>query len=120
MAGRSVLSLPHGGNDRLHDVTGTEVCIQPYHRPGALAVVLAEVNAECDCAGVLGRPATDWPRLPCWTQPRLQGISLRSLQNWEIDRNLPRIDHAAKLARALGVSLDELAILDDEQERRGR
>ncbi len=37
------------------------------------------------------------------------GLPVGSIQNWELDRYLPRIDAAAKLARALGVSLDELA-----------
>src|SRR5262249_26327296 len=37
------------------------------------------------------------------------GVPLDSLRNWEQDRVLPRIDAAARLARALGVSLDALA-----------
>lgn len=36
------------------------------------------------------------------------GVSLDSLRNWEQGRVLPRIDTAAKLARALGVSVDAL------------
>jgi transcriptional regulator with XRE-family HTH domain len=35
--------------------------------------------------------------------------SLDTLRRWEQGRNLPNIEAAAKLARALGVSLDDLA-----------
>lgn len=38
------------------------------------------------------------------------GVSLDSLRNWEQDRTIPRIDVATRLARALGVSLDRLAV----------
>jgi transcriptional regulator with XRE-family HTH domain len=48
---------------------------------------------------------------------RRAGLSLRSLQNWEIDRYLPRIDAAAQLARALGVSLDQLAVFGRRKRR---
>jgi transcriptional regulator with XRE-family HTH domain len=36
--------------------------------------------------------------------------SLDTLRNWEQNRSLPRIDAATRLARALGVSLDRLAV----------
>ena len=36
------------------------------------------------------------------------GISVNSIQNWEIDRNQPRIEALPKLARALGVGLESL------------
>ena len=42
------------------------------------------------------------------------GVSIDSLRNWEQDRVLPRIDAATKLARAMGVSLDALAVDGDE------
>jgi transcriptional regulator with XRE-family HTH domain len=38
------------------------------------------------------------------------GLSIDSFRNWEQDRVLPRIDTATRLARALGVSLDEFAV----------
>jgi transcriptional regulator with XRE-family HTH domain len=44
--------------------------------------------------------------------------SIDSLRNWEQDRVLPRIDAAAKLARALGVSLDRLVIEDAPSARK--
>jgi transcriptional regulator with XRE-family HTH domain len=41
---------------------------------------------------------------------RRSGAPLDSVRNWEQNRNLPRIDAATRLARALGVSLDLLAV----------
>jgi transcriptional regulator with XRE-family HTH domain len=41
---------------------------------------------------------------------RKAGVALDSLQNWEIARCSPRLDAVVALARALGVSLDELAL----------
>jgi transcriptional regulator with XRE-family HTH domain len=35
-------------------------------------------------------------------------VSIKSLQNWEIDRNQPRLDAIVKLAQVLGVSLEAL------------
>jgi transcriptional regulator with XRE-family HTH domain len=37
------------------------------------------------------------------------GTSIDSLRNWEQDRALPRIDAVTRLAKALGVSMDQLA-----------
>ena len=37
------------------------------------------------------------------------GVPIDSLRNWEQDKALPKIDTAALLAVALGVSLDRLA-----------
>ncbi len=37
------------------------------------------------------------------------GVPVHSLRNWEADRRKPFLDVAAKLARAMGISLDELA-----------
>lgn len=37
---------------------------------------------------------------------RESGISVKTIQNWEIDRALPRLDALVKLAAALNVSLD--------------
>ena len=36
------------------------------------------------------------------------GISVNTIQNWEIDRHQPRIEALPKLAEALGVALDAL------------
>ena len=36
------------------------------------------------------------------------GISVNTIQNWEIDRHQPRIDALPKLAKALGVELETL------------
>jgi transcriptional regulator with XRE-family HTH domain len=46
------------------------------------------------------------------------GIPLGSLQKWEQDKRLPRIDHAVQLARALGVTMDELTGFDEPQAAR--
>jgi transcriptional regulator with XRE-family HTH domain len=35
-------------------------------------------------------------------------VPVGTLRNWEQDRRVPRLDTAAAVARALGVSLDEL------------
>jgi transcriptional regulator with XRE-family HTH domain len=36
-------------------------------------------------------------------------VSVKTLQNWEINRNQPRVDALVKLAQALGVSLETIA-----------
>jgi transcriptional regulator with XRE-family HTH domain len=41
---------------------------------------------------------------------RLSETSIDSLRNWEQDRAMPKIDAAARLARALGVPLDVLTV----------
>jgi transcriptional regulator with XRE-family HTH domain len=38
--------------------------------------------------------------------------SIDTLRNWEQDQALPKIDAATRLARALGVSLNKLAVED--------
>jgi transcriptional regulator with XRE-family HTH domain len=43
-------------------------------------------------------------------------VSVDSLRHWEQGQVLPRIDAATKLARALGVSLDLLAVEVDASE----
>ena len=46
------------------------------------------------------------------SQPQLAeaaAVPVASLRNWEQGRRLPQLDAAARLASALGVSLDELA-----------
>src|SRR6516165_5339345 len=49
------------------------------------------------------------------------GLAVRTIQNWEINRNQPRLDAIIKLARALGVPIEELAVSEDpEKKRRGR
>jgi transcriptional regulator with XRE-family HTH domain len=40
---------------------------------------------------------------------RATGIPVTTIRGWEQDRRIPRIDSALKVARALGISLDELA-----------
>ena len=39
---------------------------------------------------------------------RLAHVPLGTLRNWEQDRRLPRLDTAVRIARALGITLDEL------------
>lgn len=36
-------------------------------------------------------------------------VPIGTLRNWEQDRRVPRLDTAALVARALGVTIDELA-----------
>jgi transcriptional regulator with XRE-family HTH domain len=43
------------------------------------------------------------------TLARAAGVPAASLRNWEQDRRIPALDAAARVARALGVSLDDLA-----------
>jgi putative transcriptional regulator len=42
------------------------------------------------------------------------GLTVDSVQNWEQGRSEPSLSRAARLARALGTSLDELAGLNKE------
>jgi transcriptional regulator with XRE-family HTH domain len=37
------------------------------------------------------------------------GIPAATIKNWEQNRRVPRLDHAAIVARTLGISIDELA-----------
>jgi transcriptional regulator with XRE-family HTH domain len=52
------------------------------------------------------------------------GIPIGTLRNWEQGRRMPRLDTAAPVAKALGVSLDVLAGLvedaDEVPKRRGK
>lgn len=46
------------------------------------------------------------------SQPQLAakaGVPLPSLRNWEQDKRTPNLDAAAKVAKAIGCTLDELA-----------
>ena len=46
------------------------------------------------------------------SQPRLAeaaAVPVASLRNWEQGRRLPQLDAAVRLAKALGITLDELA-----------
>jgi transcriptional regulator with XRE-family HTH domain len=45
------------------------------------------------------------------------GIPVGTLRNWERGKRLPRVDHAMRLARALGVSMDELLGFDEPPEK---
>lgn len=38
------------------------------------------------------------------------GIPIKTIQNWEIDRNQPRLEAVMKLARALAAPLEELTV----------
>jgi transcriptional regulator with XRE-family HTH domain len=44
------------------------------------------------------------------------GVPIDTLRRWEQDRNLPRVNDALKLAKALEISLDELILAKDMQE----
>jgi transcriptional regulator with XRE-family HTH domain len=46
------------------------------------------------------------------------GVSVRSYQQWEQGVRTPLFDAAARIAQALGVSLDELAGIETEAPRR--
>jgi transcriptional regulator with XRE-family HTH domain len=48
------------------------------------------------------------------------GIPVRSIQNWEVDRSLPRFDAVVKLAEALGLPLEQLAAGIGKKRRRPR
>jgi transcriptional regulator with XRE-family HTH domain len=48
------------------------------------------------------------------------GISVKSLQNWEIDRYVPRADAIVKLAEALGVDVGVLMRAATEPKPRGQ
>jgi transcriptional regulator with XRE-family HTH domain len=44
---------------------------------------------------------------------QLSGTSIDTIRNWEQGRATPKIDAAGRLAKALGVTLDQLAASDD-------
>jgi transcriptional regulator with XRE-family HTH domain len=46
------------------------------------------------------------------------GIPVSSLRKWEQDQRVPRLDHAMELARALGVTMDELTGFDEPAAKR--
>lgn len=50
---------------------------------------------------------------------RAAGIPIGTLKNWEQDRRAPLLDTAAKIAKALSISLDELAGID-RPKRKGK
>jgi transcriptional regulator with XRE-family HTH domain len=48
------------------------------------------------------------------------GLPLRSLQNWEQGRRVPRLPEVVKLAKAVGAPLDQLLLALAEQADRKR
>jgi transcriptional regulator with XRE-family HTH domain len=49
------------------------------------------------------------------------GVSVKTIQSWEVSRRTPRwIGHLARLARGLGVTLDELAAWAADEEDKPR
>src|SRR5437867_2757692 len=44
------------------------------------------------------------------------GVSIDTLRGWEQERYLPRVDDAYRLAKALGVSIEELIRANDMEE----
>jgi transcriptional regulator with XRE-family HTH domain len=48
------------------------------------------------------------------------GLPLRSLQNWEQGRRVPRLPEVVKLAKAVGAPLDQLLLALAEQAGRKR
>jgi transcriptional regulator with XRE-family HTH domain len=59
-----------------------------------------------------------------FSQPRAAaaaGVPVATLRGWEQGRRVPSLDAAARLAKAIGVSLDELAGIDgDTRGRKGK
>jgi transcriptional regulator with XRE-family HTH domain len=56
------------------------------------------------------------------SQPQLAEaaqVPVSSLRNWEQGKRIPAFDTAARLAIALGVSLDELAGIGPAEEKKG-
>jgi transcriptional regulator with XRE-family HTH domain len=51
---------------------------------------------------------------------RASGVPIGTIKNWEQDRRVPRMDTAAAVATALGVSLDALAGLGEPLPRGGK
>jgi transcriptional regulator with XRE-family HTH domain len=48
------------------------------------------------------------------------GISVNTIQNWEIDRHQPRIEVLPELAKALGVELHSLFVMNEERPAKRR
>ena len=47
------------------------------------------------------------------------GVSIKTLQNWEIGRNQPRLEALVKLAQALEVPLERIAVVDSGSAQTG-
>jgi transcriptional regulator with XRE-family HTH domain len=48
------------------------------------------------------------------------GIPISTIRSWEQDVNVPRLDLALRLARVLGVTMDELTGFDEPPKRKGK
>jgi transcriptional regulator with XRE-family HTH domain len=55
-----------------------------------------------------------------WQLSVAANVPLGTLRNWEQGLRIPSLDKAARIAQALGVSLDHLAGLPPAQRRRGK
>jgi len=51
---------------------------------------------------------------------RAAEVPISSLRNWEYGRRTPLLDAAARIALALGVSLDELAGIDASEAKQNK
>jgi transcriptional regulator with XRE-family HTH domain len=71
----------------------------------------------------MGQRLGDLRRAKGWSQPELAeraGVPVGSLKQWEQGVRTPLLDAAARLATALGVSLDVLAGLTPPREKKGK
>lgn len=56
-----------------------------------------------------------------WTQMDLAvhaGVSIAAVSNWETGRNQPQIRQLREVARALGVSSDDIELVDKESAKK--
>lgn len=56
-----------------------------------------------------------------WTQMDLAvqaDVSIAAVSNWETGRNQPRVEELRKVARAFGVSSDEIELVDKESAKK--
>jgi transcriptional regulator with XRE-family HTH domain len=63
------------------------------------------------------RTIEDLRKAKGWTQMDLAvhaGVSIAAVSNWETGRNQPRVAELRKVAQALGVSSDTIALVERE------
>jgi transcriptional regulator with XRE-family HTH domain len=78
-------------------------------------MVGAHVNTKGESMGARFQRLREEARMTQAELAERAGIPVGTLRNWEQGIRVPRFDHAIRVAQALGVSLDVLAGLAEEQ-----
>jgi len=78
-------------------------------------------TVESETTETLGQRLARLRTVAKWTQEELgakAGVATGSIRNWEQDHRRPRADAALRLARALGVTVEELLVLPSSRPSR--